>query len=289
MARRNFRFNLYTIHGHLENGVPNYTTLFRSMASLKGHHHEEGKRQVAVGTARITGNDLFLVVYSGDKEKNLLFFDLEQQKEFNQATNPKQFQARKTRVVIAPEQRRLLIEVGRGKVSADQLAEVIETEAQKTPEFKTLELVFSPVAAEEFIAGIDNMTRIQSATVTLARPNVDWTDSYDSLKSMAEASDARAIDTTVRARRGAGISKEKGLIASIKGWVSGNMSSVLGAKIKGEKPGHSGLITLNLSDHVQRADITVDVPPDKDEPPDEVLEQQMRAYLEGQGEVKQNA
>jgi hypothetical protein len=283
MARRNFRFNLYTIHGHLEDGVPDYNKLFRSMISLKGHHHEEGKRQVAIGTARLTGNDLFLVVYSGDKEKNLLFFDLEQQQEFNQSTIPTQFQARKTRVVIAPERRQMLIEVGRGKVSADEVADVIEAEAQKTPEFKTLELIFTPVAAEEFITGIDNMSRIQSATVTLARPNVDWTDSYDSLKSMAEASDAKAIDATVRAKRGSGISKEKGLIAAIKVWVQDNMSSVYGAKIKGEKPGHRGLITLNLADHVQRADITVDVALDKEEPPDEVLEQRMRAYLEGEG------
>ncbi len=189
--------------------------------------------------------------------------------------------------MIAPEKRQILIEVGKGRIAPRELANMIEAEARKLAEFKTLELVFTPVAAEGFVTAIDNMTRIQSATVTIARPNVDWTDSYSALSSIADESHAKAIDATVRARRSAGISKENGLIPAIKGWVRGITSPVQGAKIKGEKPGHSGLITVSLSDHVQRVDIPAETGPDKEEPSDEELEQKLRVYFEAKG--KENA
>jgi len=68
MATRNFRFHVFTVHGHLETGIPDYVKLFSLMTGLKGHYHQVGKRQIAVGTAKLLGNDLFLVIYSGNKE-----------------------------------------------------------------------------------------------------------------------------------------------------------------------------------------------------------------------------
>ncbi len=133
MPKRGLKFLLYSIHGHLETGVPDYLALFRSLTSLKGHHHEEGKRQIAIGTAMLVRNQsrLLLIVYTGDKEKSILFFDLNEQTEFNALTSPGRFLARKTRVLIDPAQRSLLIESGRGCLSAEELAKIIEAEATK--------------------------------------------------------------------------------------------------------------------------------------------------------------
>jgi hypothetical protein len=55
---------------------------------------------------------LLLIVYTGDKEKSILFFDLNEQTEFNALTSPGRFLARKTRILIDPAQRTLLIESG---------------------------------------------------------------------------------------------------------------------------------------------------------------------------------
>jgi hypothetical protein len=285
MKLRTYRFNLFTMHGHLEVGNPDYAELFKLMSSLKGHHHEEGLRQIAIGTAKTHPKGLFLVLYSGDKEKNLLFFDVGEQKEFTQVTGPKRFQARKTRVMIFPETRRVLIEAGRGKISAGDLADIIEDQAHKNDVFRSLELVFTPVAAEEFFTAIDNMTRIQAATVTIAKPNVDWSESYKDLSKLAQDSDAKAIDATVRAKRSAGISKVSGLIPAIRSWVSDSMSSVLGVRIKGEKPNHSGLITLNLSDHVEKVDLSFEVTDKQPEPSDEQIEQALLSHAGGQEKV----
>jgi hypothetical protein len=64
------------MHGHLEVGNPDYAELFKLMSSLKGHHHEEGLRQIAIGTAKTHPKGLFLVLYSGIKRKISCFLTL---------------------------------------------------------------------------------------------------------------------------------------------------------------------------------------------------------------------
>ena len=279
MPIRNIKFHIYTIHGHLEKGIPDYSHLFRAMTRLRGHRQEKGRRQIVVGTAELVGDYLFLVMYSGDSRKKKLLFDLNEQQELTQPVTLSRFYARKTRAMISLSKRRLLIEVGKGTVSADALAQIIEDDARELAEFETLELTFTPVVAPDFVKEIDQLTRIQSATVTVARPNVDWTDRYSVLTALASESQAKAIDTTVRARRGATISKESGLVGGIKTWVKGITTSIKGARIKGEMKGSSGLITLDLSDHVERVDIPVEVSPEIEEPTDEVVEQRLISYF----------
>jgi hypothetical protein len=282
MPKRGLKFLLYSIHGHLAMGVPDYLTLFRSLTSLKGHHHEEGKRQIAIGTAMLVENQsrLLLIVYTGDKEKSILFFDLNEQTEFNELTSPGRFLARKTRVLIDPAQRRLLIESGRGCLSAEELAKIIETEAHKKNEYRGLELSFTPVAAQEFMAKISQMERIQSASVSIARPNVDWNDSYKALAGLADDSKGKAIDTTIRARRGDSLSKDNGLIPSIKHWLSDKLSAVASATIKGSSGDDSGLITLKLNDYVETLNVVTDVQPETGQPLETTIDERLNSYLD---------
>jgi hypothetical protein len=76
MAKRSLRFLLYSIHAHLATGAPDYIAFFRSLTSLRGHHHEEGKRQIAVGTATLVknGTRLFLIMQRStfEQENDLL-------------------------------------------------------------------------------------------------------------------------------------------------------------------------------------------------------------------------
>jgi hypothetical protein len=282
MPKRTLRFLLYSIHGHLATGAPDYLALFRSLTSLRGHHHEEGKRQIAIGTAMLVKDRtrLLLVIYTGDKEKSILFFDLNEQAEFNALNSPGRFAARKTHVLIDPAQRALLIETGRGCLSAEELAKIIETEAHKLPEYSTLELSFTPVAAQAFMDKINQMERIQSATVSIARPNIDWSDSYDMLAKLADDSKGKAIDTTVRARRGDSLSKESGLIPSMKHWLSDKLSAVASANIKGSSGDDSGLITLKLSDYVETLNVITDVKPDTGQPLETGIEEKLNSYLD---------
>jgi len=285
MPKRSLKFLLYSIHGHLATGVPEYPVLFRSLTSLKGYHHEEGKRQIAIGTAMFFKDHarLLLVIYTGDKEKSLLFFDLNEQVEFNALNSPGRFLARKTHVLIDAAQRTLLIETGRGCLSAEELAKIIEGQAHKQPEYITLELSFTPVATEAFMNKVSQMERIQSATVSIARPNVDWSENYTALTNLADESKGKAIDTTIRARRGDSLSKESGLIPSLKHWLSDKLSSVASANIKGSSGDDSGLITLKLSDHVETLNVITDVKPDTGQPLETGIEEKLNSYLDSRG------
>jgi hypothetical protein len=288
MSKRTLRFLQYSIHAHLEGGNPDYATLFRQLISLKGRYRKSGRRFVAVGTAMLTRGStdqdrLLLIVYTGEDDQNILFFDVNQQAEFNTATEAGRFVARKTRVLIDPIQRTLLIESGRNHPSAEDLADFIETEAQKLEGFKTLELSFTPVPTRTFAEKITNMQRIQSATVSLARPNVDWGDRYTQLTQYAEESNAKVIDTTVRAGRNDSLSKKSGLIPNLVHWLTETLPAVVNAKIKGTADGQSPITELKLSDYVETLTLSVDVNPETKQPLDAMIQERLNAYLDSRG------
>lgn len=271
---------MYTLHAHVKTGTADYLGLVRALVGLKGYHLQEGKRNVAIGQAKIIDDRLFLIVYTGDTEKSILFFDLAEQTEITTPNTPRRFQARKTHIIIDPHQRLTLIETGRSRIKADDLAKIIEDRARTMDAYASLELSLSPVAAKEFIEAIDTMDRIQAATVSIARPNVDWTDNLNALTQLADESDGKAIDATVRAKRGASLSKEKGLIPNIKAWVSDKMSAVSSARIKGEKGDTGGLTVLNLTDYVESVTVPVETKSDTGLPLDTVLEERLNEYLD---------
>ena len=284
MSKRSLRFLLYSVHGHLATGVPDYVALIRSLVSLQGYHYEEGNRQAAIGTAMLVRNQerLFMIAYTGDKEKSTLYFDLSEKHEFISQNLPNQFVARKTNIMIDATQRRLVIEAGRGCLLAEELARIIEDEAHKKPEFAGLELSFTPVAAPAFMDKINRMERIQSATVSIARPNIDWTDNYDDLAKLADESQGGAIETTVRAKRGKSLSKVAGIIPNIQHWLSDRLSAVASAKVKGAAPDDSGLITLKLSDYVDTLNVSVDASPDSNQPTPSEVQNKLSTYLNNQ-------
>src|ERR1700677_3047629 len=155
MPKRTLRFLQYSIHAHLENGNPDYAALFRGMTLLKGKYRQTGKRVTAIGTAMLTKGSkdqerLFLIVYTGENDQNILFFDLNQQAEFNTATVAGRFVARKTHVLIDPVGRTLMMESGRNHPPAEELAQFIEDEGRNLEGFETLELSFTPVPTPNF-------------------------------------------------------------------------------------------------------------------------------------------
>ena len=262
MPSRHLRFELYSIHGHLESGTLDYVKFFTAVAhQLSGIHYEEGPRHIAVGRSIYTGQYLFLLAYTGYSEKSILFFDVNTQSELHTATEAGKFQARKTHALIAPRQRLLLIESRRGHLHPDDLADILESIAKQIPEFSTLELSFNPVVDEDFLKQIDQLKRVQSATISLARPNVDWTDRHHQLTEVASESDAKALDVTVRSKRGKSLAKDAGLIEFIKQFAGLSMSVFKRISITGSRDDDAGLITLNLSKHIQHLDTVVETDP----------------------------
>jgi hypothetical protein len=284
MPKRTFRFLQYSIHAHIESGNPDYPSLLLAPTLLQGKHHRNGKRVTAIGKAALTTaangkKRLFLIVYTGDDDQSILFYDLNQLAEFSSFTEAGRFVARKTHVLIDPTQRTLLIESGRGHISAEELAQFIEDEAQKVQEFKGLDLSFTPVPTRAFADKIMGMTRIQQATVSLARPNVSWNDRHAQLTQFADESNARAIDATVRAGRNESLSKQTGFVPDLVQWLTQTLPSVVNAKIKGSMDDQSPLTELKLSDNVETVALPIELNPETKQPLDTVIEERLNAHL----------
>lgn len=285
MPKRSLKFLQYSIHAHIGESNPDYANLIRELAAIKGKYRKSGKRILAIGTVKLTraaheSVRLFLIVYSGDYEQNILLFDLNQQAEFTAQAEDGRFVARKTHVMIDPNSRKVLIESGRGHPPAEELAEFIEEEAQGIESYEGLELSFTPVPTRTFSDKISEMQRIQSATVSLARPNVDWNERHAELTQFAEESNAKVIDTTVRAGRNQSLAKNAGLIQDLLHWVSDTLPSVVNAKIKGSRDAQSPLIELKLSDHVETVVFPVDLDPATRQPLENLVQERLNAHFD---------
>lgn len=287
MPKRTLRFLEYSIHAHVETGNPDYLHFIRQLVDLKGKYRKSGRRVMAVGAALLAAASggterLFLIIYSGDDDQSVLFFDVNQQSEFSSSTGPGRFVARKTHVLIDPVRRTVVIEAGRGHPSAEELAQFIEDEAQQLDGYGTLELSFAPKPTRAFAEKIIDMQRIQSATVSLARPNADWADRYSQLTGFAADSNAKVIDATVRAGRRESLSKQSGLVPSLVHWLTETLPSVVNAKIKGATDADSPLVELRLSDYVETATLSIDVNAETKMLSDSAVRDGMSAYLDSQ-------
>jgi hypothetical protein len=169
MPKRMLRFETYSVHGHLDDGDVDYLRLLSVLTAMEGHHSESGTHHVVVGRASLDHGQLFLIIYTGYSEKSTLFFDLTSKEELTESALPGRFPARKTYAMIDASKRLLLIETRRGHLGPHSLALLIEQYAKKVPEFKSLDIVFNPVADKAFTSRINEFRRIQSATITIAR------------------------------------------------------------------------------------------------------------------------
>jgi hypothetical protein len=280
MAQRHLRIELYSMHAHIENGTVDYVSLFDAiLPTLAKLHYEEGTRHVAFGQASKVGNRIFLIAYTGYDARAFLLFDVNRQQELFESIQPGRFHARKTHALLDPRQRFLLIENRKGHLRPDDLANAIELVARKLSGYETLELEFNPVAEGEFVRQIEQFQRIQQATITLARPNVDWSERHHQLTEVADESDAKAIDVTVRAKREKSIAKDNGLIQFVKQFAALPQSIFKRISITGSRDDDAGLITLNLSKHVEHIDLLADLDSDTGQPNESEVRNTMESYL----------
>lgn len=69
---------------------------------------------------------------------------------------------------------------------------------------------------KSFMKQVEAMERIITATVRIVRPNPGWTDYEDLLSKEAQASDAKHVDLSMHARRGASLKKDDGIVLAMK-------------------------------------------------------------------------
>ncbi|HUK29505.1 MAG TPA: hypothetical protein VLV89_00220, partial [Candidatus Acidoferrum sp.] len=201
--------------------------------------------------------------------------------ELTETTRPGRFPARKTYAMIDAAKRLLIIETKKGGVSAFSLSALIEEFLRKSKDFSDLDLSFNPIADTEFISRINEFERIRSATISIARPNFDWTDRHTELTNVAKESEAKALDVTARALRGKSLSKEKGIIDFIKSSATSAKSMFRKIRIIGSMDGDPGLITLDLSKHVSHRDVLLDTDSETNLPKETEVRRTLTTFLNG--------
>ncbi len=257
-----FRFEYYLMHGHLNEGPANYVQLLNELQYMRGYDLKVGNHHTAVGLSGLdpSGKQLFLVIYTGYSEKSTLFFDVTATKELTEASLPGRFPARKTYAMIDANKRLLTIQAKKGNLGSLSLASLIEEyiRTKSDSKFKGLELSFTPLIDEQFLDKLNELERIRSATITIVRPNVDWTDQHNKLTEVAKESDARSLDVTARAKRAKSLSKDRGIIRFIKSGSQSVKSMFQKIKVVGSLSEDSGLITLDLNKHINYSTVLLD-------------------------------
>lgn len=248
------RLEAFDIQGHNGSGPLDYASFFSFIAAQNPNLRREriADRLIAVPSfVEIDGRYSF-VAYAGSSETSFLVLDLASDTEEIRHIEDGKVIATRTVGTIDPLARRAVIQYVHTGVRAAQVAALFEKLAHtRSTEFEGATLEFAPRAGRTFKQQIVAMERIQSASVTLTRPNYDWTDYSNAINELAGDSEAHNIEVAASAPRNGTLSKSKGVVQVINKLVDGTRSIIKSAVIKGLREGDSAPITLNLNKHIE--------------------------------------
>lgn len=119
------------------------------------------------------------------------------------------------------------------------------------------------VPSAKFMQRVDSLERVTQATVRIARPNFGWMDLEDDLGEAAEQSDAKGVELTMKARRGASLRRDRGLLSYVRELI-GTGGAVF-ARVEGTRDGEadkfstenlkvSSSVDMPMDDHGQLRD-----------------------------------
>lgn len=160
--------------------------------------------------------------------------------------------------IVDPDRRIVVIEKKRPGVPIYQLERFL-SEFGRSNGFHSLSVSLNLVPSESFVAEIGSFTRIREASVTLRKPNHSFTPSArELLGQIAGASDAQDAEVTLKAARGASLSKQSGIVADIVSFAQSVINPLFKARVTGQRPGVEGEQTVHLHKHALKGDARVD-------------------------------
>jgi hypothetical protein len=251
------RLEAFDIQGH--NGAEpfDYVAFFDFIAQQDSKTRREtvADRFIAVPNFTKYEGQYAFVAYAGSTDRSFLVLDLEEETEEVRQIESGKVIATRTVGLIDPVARRVIVQYVHTGVRAAQIATLFEKLARiRSKEFEGATLEFAPTPGRTFRQELAAMKRIQSASVTLTRPNIDWNDFSNAANSLAEDTNAHNITVSAVAGRNQSLSKAKGLIHTITEVISqvedGAKSILKAVVIKGMRDDESALTTLNLTKHI---------------------------------------
>ena len=245
------RLETFDIHGHNGNQPLDYVAFFRLIASLNGEKRRDSvaDKLIAVPRIRMRDGSYELSAYIGSPEAVFLVLNLAEGSEEVRQLEQGQLLATRTVGLIDPVRRLAVIQYVHSGVRAEQIATLFEKVARaNSPAFANASLEFAPRAGDEFRKQLQKLERVQSVTLTLTRPNADWTDYADGLTGVASDSNAHNVTLSASASRSQSLSKAKGAVRFLSDLISGKRRSILkSAAVYGQRADDDAAVAIKLN------------------------------------------
>jgi hypothetical protein len=253
------KLEVFSLHARTKHGVIDYGKFFASLARLDSNSRQKTRNEnlIALPRIRVGASRIHLIAYEGPVGVQPLIFDSVSAQERIQKLGSKEVVATRTHCVIDLASREAIIEYNHRGAKATDIEELLNSSGRALPRHATLELHLSPKVEASFLDAIDKFGRVRVASVRVARPNFDWNDNYNSLRNVAQESEAHTVSLEVTAGRGTSLSLFKGIVTYVRQMVREELSTLRGARLTGIRKGESSETTVSIANFVEHQRINV--------------------------------
>ena len=256
MARS--RFEAYRVHAHTRPGSASEAPLdYHAFAAAVTQIAPEdlrvsfGDRVIAARSVRYVDGTLSLDLLAGRRDDEILIFDLATGKATTQQLASTQLPVRSVVLAIKPGERLALLEKRRPGVPVAEAERFLALLAARVMSDQSYLFTLAPWPSESFGAEVRSLSRVRSAAIRVARPNMSWTnDGKTLLEKEGEASNAGSLEIEVRANRGESLALDAGLVPEIVELAEDPNPSVQAASVTGVEAGSGDEKTVRLNRHV---------------------------------------
>ncbi len=252
----------YSIHGRGRSGeVIDYTAFVQSLAAATSVLRRAIINQdevVLLRDIRQYGRVWELRFLSGSDRESLTLFDVGNDRERDDPRSEGEIVVRPTFLYLNPETRFVALERRRPGLSATEIGKALGIIGTAVGFADDLVIDLNPVTAESFNEELAHFERIRQASVTVARPNLDWTENANTLTAYAAESDGQSAELEISAPRGGSLAKERGIVKDIKELVLHAIGPLKKVKIVGRHADEKRERTLTLANHQERQFVPVE-------------------------------
>lgn len=252
----------YSIHGRGSSGeVIDYVALMEVLAEASSILRRATINQeevVLLRDVQRNGQVWELRFLSGSNQESLTLFDIENDQERDDPRSAGEIVVRPTFLYLNPETRFVVLERHRQGLSPSEIARALGIIGTAIGFDDDLVVDLNPVTAESFLEELEQFDRIRQASVTVARPNYDWTENANALTAYAEESDGQTAELEISASRGGSLAKDRGIVQDIRELVRHAIGPLKKVKIVGRHTDETRERTLSLASHQERQFVPID-------------------------------
>ena len=252
----------YSIHGRGRSGeVIDYVAFVQALVAAPSSLRRATISQdevVLLRDVRQRGRVWELRFLSGSDQEALTLFDVGNDRERDDPRSAGEIVVRPTFLYLNPDSRFVALERRRPGLSPGEIGKALGIIGTAIGFDDDLVIDLNPVTAESFNVELEQFDRIRQASVTVARPNYDWTENANTLTTYAAESDGQTAELEISAPRGGSLAKEQGIVQDIKELVQRAIGPLKKVKIVGRHADETRERTLTLASHQERQFVPVD-------------------------------